>query len=245
MYRNETGEVYVKGVSLHMLVYFCGEGAITSRLYKKLIFVRSTCASKDGIVRAIRYMRRWCLNASIRPTGNLRTPPTTKEGMYTSLACCFFNLDADAQHMEILVVNDFMCSPRIFIADEDVELIWCGYEGILRETSFGDTVIWFVLEHVMGARVADEIRWMMVQEDYGALKARIRVELKRAAWRGMGRRVLWKRCTLHRERRKAAGELESSKTDQQIDPFSGQDNLAEDKPLPHRHTKFQRQRGSA
>lgn len=58
------------------------------------------------------------------------------------------------------MVQDFAGSPRFFITDEDVELIWCGYEETLRETPFGDAVVWFALEHVISGThaLADEVR---------------------------------------------------------------------------------------
>lgn len=64
-------------------------------------------------------------------------------------------------------MQDFIGSPRFLVTDEDVELIWCGYKETLRKTSFGDCVVWFVLEHVMSDThvLADEVRWLLEQEE--------------------------------------------------------------------------------
>lgn len=230
----DTSEVYVKGVSLHMLVYFCGERVLASRSHSDAILVPPARASEDGIVRVIRYMRRWCLNASVRPTGELRTPPTIKEAIATALACRFLSLEADAQRMEELVVQDLMCNPRLYITDEDVELIWCGYGGALKETPFGDAIIWFILEHVMGGThaLADELRWMLIQEEFEELKARIRSEMKRAVWRSLGRKGFLNWCLKDRERRRTAGELESSGSDGALAQSLRKGNPVRNKPLP-------------
>ncbi|KZM25171.1 hypothetical protein ST47_g3670 [Ascochyta rabiei] len=128
----------------------------------------------------IRYMRRWCLNPSSRPTGELHTPPGIREGISTSLACRFFGLYADAERIENLVLEEFMGSPRFFVTDEDVELIWCHYEGRLICTPFGDAIVWYVLEDVMGVNHshADEVQWMLEQEECEDLKVRVKEEKK-------------------------------------------------------------------
>lgn len=227
----ETGEVYIKGVSLDMLKYFCGRAIIDSLLYSNTIRVPPTHASRDGIVRVIRYIRRCCQGPSRRPTGELRTPPSIKEGIATSLACRFFYLDADAEHLEKLVVQDFIGSPRFFVTDEDIELIWCGYEERLRETPFGDAVVWFVLEHVMSRThaLADEVRWLLEQEAYGDLKTRVRCELKKAEWRSMGRKAFLAQCLKDREGKIAANGSESMHEGKES-PNGG--IVGKDKPLP-------------
>lgn len=75
----ETVEVYIKGVSLDMLKYFCGRAIIDSLLYSNTIRVPPTHASRDGIIGVIRYMRRCCQGSSRRPTGELRTPQASKK----------------------------------------------------------------------------------------------------------------------------------------------------------------------
>ena len=207
----KTGEVYIRGVSTDMLKYFCGSTAINALLFSNTIRIPPTHASRDGIIRVIRYMRRCCQGPSRRPTGELRTPPSIKEGIATSLICRFFYLDADADHLERLVVQDFMGSPRFFITDEDVELIWCGYEETLRHTPFGDALVWFVLELVMSGThaLADEVRWLLEQEEYEELKVRIRCELKKAEWRGMGRKAFLERCRRDMENKAVVGLSEA------------------------------------
>jgi hypothetical protein len=206
----ESGELYLRGVSLDMLKYFGGGATINAVLSNNTIRIPSTHASRDGIVRVIRYMRRCCQDLSRRPTGELRTPPSIKEGIATSLACRFFYLDADAEHMERLVVQDFMGSPRFFITDDDVELIWCGYEETLRDTPFGEALVWFVLENVMSGThaLADEVRWLLEQNGYEKLKARVRYELKKAEWRGIGRKAFLERRWRYNEDKAAVDVAE-------------------------------------
>ncbi|KAF1363774.1 hypothetical protein EJ07DRAFT_151875 [Lizonia empirigonia] len=189
-----TDEPYVKGVSLYMLQFFCGIDTIALLLVNSKrssqITVPASHASKDGIIRVIRYMRRWCISPSIRPTGELHTPPSIKECIATSRACRFFGLDVDAERVENLAVNDFMGSPEFFITDEDVELICCDYEGNLKDTPFGDAIVWFILANVASGNhaLADEVRWLLEQEEYEDLKARVRDEMKKKEWRKLGRK---------------------------------------------------------
>ncbi|KAF3034900.1 hypothetical protein E8E12_004840 [Didymella heteroderae] len=137
----ETSEVYIRGVSLNMLKFFCGGATINALLFSNTILIPRTHASRDGVICVIRYMRRCCQGRSRRPTSELDTPLGIKEGIATSLACRLFYLGADAEHLEKLVVQDFMGSPSSFITDEDVELMWCGYEEALRDTPFGDALV--------------------------------------------------------------------------------------------------------
>lgn len=207
-----TGEPYISGVSLRMLEHFCSTETITHLLFASpnshQISAPPSLASKDGILRVIRYMRRWCTNSSLRPTGELHTPPSIKEGIATALACRFFTLDVDAARIENLVVFEYMASPRFFVTDEDVELICCHYGGTLRDTVFGDAVVWFVLAEVASGThaLADEVRWIVEQEEYGDLKERVRGEMRRREWRGSGRSEFLERCAREREGRVGGGE---------------------------------------
>jgi hypothetical protein len=145
-----TDEMYVSDISLCMLEHFCGKETINGLLLGSLQpqtrpDILPAYAPKGGIIRVIRYMRRWCLTLSIHPTGELRKPSNIKEGISSNLACRFFHPHADAERFENLVLNNFMGNPEFFIIDEGVELIWCDYEGRLRDTQFGDAVVWFVL----------------------------------------------------------------------------------------------------
>lgn len=158
------GETFISKVSLRVLECFGSMDTIASLLFNNhrsdQISVPPSCASKGGIIRVIRYMRRWCQTPNHCPTGELRTPPSIEEGVLTSLACRLFNLYAGADRMEKLVVEEFMGNPRFFITDGDVELIWCHYGRRLRGTAFENALIWFVLEEVMSGThaLADEVR---------------------------------------------------------------------------------------
>lgn len=227
-----TDELYVNGVSLYMLQFFCGIDTIALLLVNSKrssqITVPASHASKDGIIRVIRYMRRWCISPSIRPTGELHTPPSIKECIATSRACRFFGLDVDAERVENLAVNEFMGSPEFFITDEDVELICCDYEGNLKDTSFGDAIVWFVLANVANGNhaLADEVRWMLEQDEYEDLKARVRDEMKKKQWRKLGRKEF---LAQWQQKRKAAVALEDSGPNSFI---QGSSTLGNHKPLP-------------
>ena len=71
------------------------------------------------------------------------------------------------------------------MTDEHVELIWDGYHGSLRDTVFGDVIVWFILTEVQDKShpLAEEIRWMLDQDDYETLKARVTEEVQRKMWR--------------------------------------------------------------
>src|SRR5690242_15713043 len=79
--------------------------------------------------------------------------------------------------------------------------------------------------------LADEIRWMLKEERYEDLNARIRFEMKRAVWRGMGRKPFLEWCSQDNERRRTAGEVGSSSSDQESHQPFGERKLAKDKPL--------------
>ena len=157
----------------------------------------------------MRYIRRWCMPSN-RPTGELHTPPSIKEGIATRIACKVFDLDMDAEHLQCLVANNF--SPHFLITDEDVALIWCHYEGTLQDTPFVDAVIWFILEQVMDDlhALAQEMRCMLMQEEYEDLKARVRFELEKTEWRGERRTAFLQRYTTEREARVTSGGAEDS-----------------------------------
>ncbi|KAF9701902.1 hypothetical protein EKO04_000047 [Ascochyta lentis] len=233
-----TAEVYIEGVSLHMLEYFCGIDTITSLLFASNrsyhISVPPLHASKDGVVRVIRYMRRWCEKSSKRPTGEFHTPPGIKEGISTSLACRFFGLNADAERIEKLVLEDFMGNPRFFITDEDVELIWCHYAGKLRDSPFGDAIVWYVLEDVMSGKhaLADEVRWMLEQEEYEDLKARVKDEMKKQEWRDLGRKEFLRLCQRARDLGAALGRVEVDNGLQNVTSPGEQGVFDHEKPLP-------------
>lgn len=85
-------------------------------------------ASKDGVIRVIRYMRRWCISSN-----RAAHITSIKEGIARYNVCRFFGLNANIEHMQRLVVDDFMSRPRFFVADQDVELIRRQYEGMLQD----------------------------------------------------------------------------------------------------------------
>ena len=212
----DPGETFVGNISIHMLECFCSMDAIIYLLFTSLrsnqISVPPPYAFKDGIIRVIRYMRRWCQDPNHCPTGELRKPPSIKEGISTSLVCRSFNLHADADRMEKLVVEDSMCSPSFFITDEGVELIWCHYNGRLRGPPFEDSLVWFVLEEVMAGThaLADEVRWMLEQEEYKDLKARIWEGTQGKRRRSLGRKSFLRSCQQAKEQKVYVGKVEGA-----------------------------------
>jgi hypothetical protein len=209
-----TGEVYVRNVSMRMLWHFCGISALdrfapgdNDRV--DILEIPAEEAEKGGIARVIRYMRRACTGQIVRPTGELRIPSFVA-GLETIRACRVFGLEADAARIEKLMLHTWMESEEWYMTDEHVELIWDGYHGLLRETALGDAIVWFVLNEVQTGThpLAEEIRWMLDQEEYESLKERVQSEYVgiRKSWRHESRKQYLERCRVEREQKQRKEE---------------------------------------
>jgi len=186
----DTKKIYVRNVPLRMLWHFCGVSVLdrfipdrNGRPDRLKIPVKE--AEKSGVARVMRYMRRACKAGSVRPTGELRVPPSLAAGIETIRACRVFGLHADADRIEDVIIDEWIGNEAWYMTDEHVELIWDGYHGSLRDTVFGDVIVWFVLTEVQDKShpLAEEIRWMLDQDYYETLKARVTEEVQRKMWR--------------------------------------------------------------
>jgi hypothetical protein len=200
-----TREVYVRKVSIRMLWHFCG-GLVLDQLADEdrvdILKIPAEEAGKSGIARVVRYMRRACASPIVRPAGELRVP-SFAAGLETIRACRVFGLEADAERIERLMIKSWMRSEEWYMTDEHVELIWEGYHGLLRETVLGDAIVWSVLNEVQSGThpLAEEIRWMLDQEEYESLKERVYEENSgnRKRWRHESRTQYLERCRVERE----------------------------------------------
>src|SRR5690349_315440 len=108
-----------------MLFHFCDYSTVERRFHLSTdespdtLEISPSESEKSGIVRVIRYMRRWCTSCGAEPTGELRVPPSMRVG-----ACRLFGLYADANRIEDLIVGNFMGGENCSTTDEHVELIW-------------------------------------------------------------------------------------------------------------------------
>ncbi|KAI4693635.1 uncharacterized protein J4E84_002209 [Alternaria hordeiaustralica] len=180
----DTKKPYVRNIPLRMLWHFCGASVLDRFIPDRdgrpdLLKIPVKEAEKSGVARVMRYMRRACKAASVRPTGELRVPPSLAAGIETIRACRVFGLHADADRLEDVMIDEWIGNEAWYMTDEHVELIWDGYHGSLRDTVFGDVIVWFVLTEVQDKShpLAEEIRWMLEQDEYETLKARVTDEL--------------------------------------------------------------------
>jgi hypothetical protein len=100
-----------------------------------------------------------------------------------------------------VIVRDWMGSKDYLMSDATIALVWNGYLGQFRESSFGDAVVWFVLNEVLkdAHTLAEELRWLLEEEEYGTLKVRVKREVTQKKWRGESRTAFLTRCKIHRE----------------------------------------------
>jgi hypothetical protein len=216
-----TREVYVGNVPLRMLWHFCGVYALDRFIPKRderpdILKIPAAEAEKSGLARVVRYMRRACKTPSVRPTGELRVPPSLDAGIETIRACRVFGLQADAKRIEDVIIDDWTDNESWYMTDEHVELIWDGYYGSLRDTVFGDAVVWFILTEVQNKShpLAEEIRWMLDQDEYEILKARVMSEVQRKKWRQEDRERFLGRCRLERAERARKEERRTGRRSQ-------------------------------
>lgn len=204
----DTKKIYVRNVPLRMLWHFCGTSVLDRFIPDRdgrpdLLKIPMEEAEKSGVARVIRYMRRACKAASVRPTGELRVPPSLAAGIETMRACRVFGLHADADRLEDVMIDEWIGNEAWYMTDEHVELIWDGYHGSLRDTVFGDVIVWFVLTEVQDKShpLAEEIRWMLEQNEYETLKARVTEEVQRKIWRLEDHDQFLGRCSWERAER--------------------------------------------
>jgi hypothetical protein len=166
---------------------------------------------KSGILRVLRYLRRSYNSFSTRPTGDLRVPPSLKAGIDTIRACRIFGLGADAERIERMVEHSWMGNDTWIMTDEHVEMIWDGYGGTLRDTVFGDAIVWFLANELEAGThpFVEDISCLLEQDEYEILKERIECEASNNGYGQETRDNFLERC--REEREKKYTESEQSK----------------------------------
>jgi hypothetical protein len=97
------------------------------------------------------------------------------------------------------------------ISDEHIDLIWNGYFTRLRETSFGEAVVWFILREMQSNEnmLVEDLMLLMEQEEYKELKEKVRQENKIRLWRQESRDEFLDRWATERRRtRRKTARLE-------------------------------------
>jgi hypothetical protein len=201
-----TSEIYVPDVPLQMLFLFCSS-AVIERLLPGYGFPQDKLeipdaeAERGGVIRVIRYMRRCCAPARTHTSsGEMRIPQgALSVGIETVRAYRVLGLHPDADRLERLVVGTVLNGR---ISDEHIDLIWNGYFTRLRETSFGEAVVWFILKEMQSNEniLVEELMLLMEQEEYKELKERVRRENKIRLWRQESRDEFLGRWAMERRR---------------------------------------------
>jgi hypothetical protein len=202
-----THETYIPSVPIRMLEHFCGVNAIEKLVprysaSRDVLEIPDMAAEHSGIARVIRFMRRCCLPSTHTSCGDLRVPPSLREAIETVRACWVLGLQADAERIEGLIVRKWMAQPTWCMTVEQIELIWDGYFGSLRDTGFGDAVVWFVLVEAQNGMLTEEMRKMLELERYVGLDGRIESEKATGIWKGEDRNGFLDRCKTQREAQK-------------------------------------------
>jgi hypothetical protein len=201
-----TSEIYAPDVPLQMLFLFCSS-AVIERLLPGYGFPQDKLeildaeAERGGVTRVIQYMRRCCAPARTHTSsGEMRIPQgALSDGIETVRACRVLGLHPDADRLERLVVGTVLNGR---ISDEHIDLIWNGYFTRLRETSFGEAVVWFILKEMQSNEnmLVEELMLLMEQEEYKELKERVRRENKIRLWRQESRDEFLGRWAMERRR---------------------------------------------
>jgi len=200
-----SGEIYVSRVPERMLVYFCGQEALTRLLPgyntpQDVLEVPASEAEKEGIVRVVRFMRRCCSPRSHASSGDMRIPQGNdhlKDGIDTVRACRVLDLQVDADRLERLVLQNLVFS------DDTIDQVWNGHFGRMRDTAFGDAAVWYILTETREDPVGmgKELMCMLEYEEFKELKDRVREEVKMRKWRGELREEYLERCRRERRRK--------------------------------------------
>ncbi|KAH7411923.1 hypothetical protein DE146DRAFT_771652 [Phaeosphaeria sp. MPI-PUGE-AT-0046c] len=200
---SKTGEICIPSTSLAMLSHFCPPTTISSLLSSdsSTIYLPTTISSTAGLTRVLRFMTRCCLPHSHSPGSELPIPTgNMSAGIETILACQVLGLHADTTRLTSLLLSTQLTSA---LSSADVDDIWNGYLNSLRSTAFGDAVVWFILRETWKNEDgrAEEVIWMLEQDEYSELKERVRAEVGLRLWRKETRDEFLNRWEMKRERR--------------------------------------------
>lgn len=195
------GEPFLVDVSQNMLIHFCGEEH-TNRVIQTyslrpeerrdedgektiLVFPEDT-VDANAIMRIIRYMRRCCMRTTTltKPHFQLHAPPSLEANIETIRACNMFGLYADARRLQYFLTDKKIPGGKLTM--EDVETIWEGYDGELRDSAYTDALLTHLVYNVLGSDSIDreDIMVLLQQEEFAGLRELLGTELginKRAA----------------------------------------------------------------
>lgn len=201
-FRIEThGEPFLRNVSRKMLEHFCGEKHL-ARLIRDHGLIPEQAGEEDGdpnvlvfpettvdasaIMRIIRYMRRCCMRTTTltKPHFQLRAPPSIQANVETIRACNIFGLYADAHRLQYFLTDKKIPGGKLTM--EDVETIWEGYGGGLRDSAYTDALLTHLIYNVLGSDSVDreDIMVLLKEEKFAGLRELLATELgikKRAA----------------------------------------------------------------
>ncbi|KAK7185433.1 hypothetical protein DPSP01_001948 [Paraphaeosphaeria sporulosa] len=195
------GEPFLVDVSQEMLNYFCGEKQV-DRLIHDYSLQPEQRREEDGeatilvfpeglfdataVMRIIRYMRRCCMRTTTltKPHFQLHAPPSLEANIDTIRACNIFGLYADARRLQYFLTDKRIPGGKLTMAD--VETIWEGYNGGLRDSAYTDALLTHLVYNVLGSDSVDreEVMVLLEQEEFAGLRELLSMELgikKRAA----------------------------------------------------------------
>lgn len=195
------GEPFLINVSQEMLKHFCGEKHI-DRLIRDhslrpeqrgdedeeatILVFPGELVDATAIMRIVRYMRRCCMCTTTltKPHFQLHAPPSLEANIETIRACNMLGLYADARRLQYFLTDKKIPGGRLTM--EDVETIWEGYDGGLRDSAYTDALLTHLVYNVLGSDSVDreDIMVLLEQEEFAGLKELLGMELgikKRAA----------------------------------------------------------------
>ncbi|KAF1979229.1 hypothetical protein BU23DRAFT_151006 [Bimuria novae-zelandiae CBS 107.79] len=216
------GPPFLKDVPQEMLNYFCGPDHLTRLLtsyslpvglqretgedYNALVFP-SDLVSATAIMRIVRYMRRCCNRTATltKPHFQLRAPPSLQENMETIRACNIFGLYADARRLQCFLIDKKIPGGKLSM--EDVEVLWEGYDGDLRDSGYTDALLTHIVYNVLGKDSVEreELMVLLEEEAYAGLRELVGYELGVKKGRAEEKHVFIARKQREREERVRRG----------------------------------------
>ncbi|KAJ4289631.1 hypothetical protein N0V90_010960 [Kalmusia sp. IMI 367209] len=193
------GGPFLTNVSQQMLEHFCGKDHLARILRDyslrpenrkeedgNVLIFPEILVDKTAIMRIVRYMRRCCMRTTtvMKPQFQLRAPPSLEANIETIRACNVFGLYADARRIQRFLTDKKIPGGKVTM--EDVETIWEGYDGKLRDSMYTDALLTHIIYNVLGSDSIDREDFMVLleQEEFAGLRELVGTELgikKRAA----------------------------------------------------------------
>ncbi|KAF2443478.1 hypothetical protein P171DRAFT_486209 [Karstenula rhodostoma CBS 690.94] len=195
------GKPFLVDVSQAMLKHFCGEKHV-DRLIRDyslrpeqrreedredtILVFPEELVDATAIMRIVRYMRRCCMRTTTltKPHFQLDAPPSLEANIETIRTCNIFGLYADARRLQYFLTDKKIPGGKLTM--EDVETIWEGYDGGLRDSAYTDALLTHLVYNVLGSDSVDreDIMVLLEQEEFAGLRELVSMELgikKRAA----------------------------------------------------------------